>query len=76
VVVDAGIGVPSEAAASMELRADACLINTAVARAENPAGMALGMKLAVEAGRAGYLAGRMPVLAFASASSPLEGVVR
>jgi thiazole synthase len=76
VVVDAGIGVPSDAAMSMELGASACLINTAIAKAENPALMAQGMKLGVEAGRAAYLAGRMPVLPYASASSPIEGVVR
>jgi thiazole synthase len=76
VVVDAGIGVPSDAAISMELGADACLINTAIARSENPALMAEAMRLGVEAGRKAYLAGRMPVLPFASASSPLEGVVQ
>jgi len=76
VVVDAGIGVPSDAAMSMELGASACLINTAIARAENTALMAQAMKLGVEAGRASYLAGRMPVLPFASASSPTEGVVK
>lgn len=76
VVVDAGIGVPSEAAQAMELGADACLINTAIARAEAPAQMAQAMAMGLEAGRKAYLAGRMPVLPFASASSPLEGVVR
>ncbi len=76
VVVDAGIGVPSDAALSMELGASACLINTAIARAQNPARMAEAMRLGVEAGRAAYRAGRMPVLPYASASSPLEGVVR
>ena len=76
VVVDAGIGVPSDAALSMELGASACLINTAIAKAENPALMAKAMKLGLEAGRAAYLAGRMPVLPYASASSPVEGVVR
>jgi len=76
VVVDAGIGVPSEAAEAMELGASACLINTAIARAENPAGMANAMRLGVEAGRQAFLAGRMPVLPYAAASSPLEGVVR
>lgn len=76
VVVDAGIGVPSEAAQAMELGAAACLLNTAVARAQDPALMAEAMRLAVEAGRKGYLAGRMPCLPYASASSPTEGVVR
>ena len=76
VVVDAGIGVPSEAAEAMELGASACLINTAIARAEAPALMAEAMRLGVEAGRKAHRAGRMPVLPYASASSPLEGVVR
>ncbi|HEY3331515.1 MAG TPA: thiazole synthase [Capsulimonadaceae bacterium] len=76
VVVDAGIGVPSEAALSMELGASACLINTAVAKAENPELMAEAMKYGVEAGRKAYLAGRMAVLPFASASSPISGVIR
>ena len=76
VVVDAGIGVPSEAAAAMELGADCCLINTAIARAADPAAMGEAMRLGVEAGRRAYQAGRMPVLAYASASSPTEGVVR
>jgi len=76
VVVDAGLGAPSDACLSMELGADACLINTAIARAQNPALMAEAMKLGVEAGRKAYLAGRMPVLPYAAASSPTEGVVR
>ena len=76
VVVDAGLGVPSDAAISMELGASACLINTAIARAENPALMAEAMRLGLEAGRKAYLAGRMPILPYASASSPMEGVVR
>src|SRR5919108_1005572 len=76
VVVDAGLGVPSDAATSTELGAAACLINTAIARAEQPALMAEAMRLGIEAGRKAYLAGRMPVLPYASASSPLEGVVR
>ena len=76
VVVDAGIGTASEAAQAMELGAGACLINTAIARASSPAQMAEAMRLGIEAGRMAYLAGRMPVLPFAAASSPLEGVVR
>jgi thiazole synthase len=76
VVVDAGIGVPSEAAAAMELGADCCLINTAIARAASPAVMGEAMRLGVEAGRKSFLAGRMPVLDYASASSPLSGIVR
>ncbi|MBF2026928.1 MAG: thiazole synthase [Oscillatoriales cyanobacterium C42_A2020_001] len=76
VVVDAGIGVPSEAAQAMELGADALLINTAIAQAQSPAAMARAMKLATEAGRLAYQAGRIPVKAFASASSPPTGTVR
>jgi len=76
VVVDAGLGVPSDAALAMELGASACLINTAIARAGDPAAMAEAMRLGVEAGRKAHLARRMPVLPYASASSPLEGVVR
>lgn len=75
IVVDAGIGAPSDAALAMELGADACLINTAIAEAADPVGMAAAMKLGVEAGRAAYLAGRIPKKAYASASSPLEGMV-
>ena len=73
VVVDAGIGAPSEAAAAMEMGADALLINTAIAQAENAVAMARAMGLAAEAGRLAYLAGRIPVKAYASASSPLSG---
>jgi len=73
IVVDAGIGTASDAAKAMELGADAVLINTAIAEANNPVQMAVAMKLAVRAGRAAYLAGRMPKRAFASASSPTEG---
>jgi thiazole synthase len=75
VVVDAGIGVPSEAAAAMEMGADALLINTAIAQANDPVIMATGMKMAAEAGRMAYLAGRIPIKAYASASSPLTGNV-
>jgi thiazole synthase len=75
VVVDAGIGVPSEAAAAMEMGADALLINTAIAQANDPVIMATGMKMAAEAGRMAYLAGRIPIKAYASASSPLTGTV-
>lgn len=75
VVVDAGLGVPSDAALAMEAGADACLINTAIAQAKDPAGMALAMKLGVEAGRLAHLAGRMPPREHAAASSPREGVV-
>jgi thiazole synthase len=76
VIVDAGIGAPSDAALAMEIGADAILMNTAVALAENPALMAEAMKLGIEGGRKAYQAGRIPKRAYASASSPLEGVVR
>jgi thiazole synthase len=75
VVVDAGIGTPSEAAYSMELGADALLINSAIALAQNPAAMARAMGMATEAGRLAYLAGRMPIKSYASASSPLTGTI-
>ena len=76
VVVDAGIGAPSDAAAAMEMGASACLVNTSIARAQDPALMAEAMRFGIEAGRRAFLAGRMPILAYASASSSLEGVVR
>jgi thiazole synthase len=74
VVVDAGIGAPSDAALAMEIGADAVLINTAVAKAKDPPLMAGAMKKAVEAGREAYLAGRIAAKPYASASSPAEGV--
>jgi len=74
VIVDAGIGTPSEATQAMELGADGVLLNTAVAQAKNPSQMAYAMKLAVQAGRLGYLAGRMEKKYYASASSPLEQI--
>lgn len=73
VVVDAGIGTPSEAAQAMEMGADALLINTAIAQATNPAAMAQAMNLATVAGRLAYQAGRIPVKSYASASSPMTG---
>jgi len=76
VVVDAGIGVPSDAALAMEIGADAVLVNTAVALASDPALMAEAIKEGVEAGRKAYLAGRIPKRAEASPSSPTEGVSR
>ena len=76
VVVDAGIGVPSDAALAMELGADAVLVNTAIALAQNPALMAESIKLGVEAGRKAYLAGRIPKRIDASPSSPAEGISR
>ncbi|WP_405081466.1 thiazole synthase [Paenibacillus chitinolyticus] len=74
VIVDAGIGAPSDAALAMEMGADGVLLNTAVSGAEDPVRMAYAMKLALEAGRAGYEAGRIPRKRYATASSPLEGV--
>ena len=75
VVVDAGIGAPSEAAEAMELGADALLINSAIALAQNAPAMAYAMNLATIAGRMAYLAGRMPTKNYASASSPLTGTI-
>jgi thiazole synthase len=74
VIVDAGIGTPSEATNAMELGADGVLLNTAVAQSKNPAQMASAMKLGVQAGRLAYLAGRMEKKYYASASSPLEQI--
>ena len=71
VIVDAGIGTPSEATAAMELGADGILLNTAVAQSKNPPQMAKAMNLAVKAGRLAYLAGRMEKKYYATASSPL-----
>lgn len=75
VIVDAGLGTPSDAAVAMENGADACLLNTAVALAQDPVKMATAFKLGIEAGRTAYEAGRIPVKEIASASSPLVGVV-
>ncbi len=75
VVVDAGIGTPSEAAQAMEMGADALLINSAIALAQNPPAMAQAMGLATVAGRLAYLSGRIPVKQYASASSPLTGTI-
>jgi thiazole synthase len=75
-IVDAGVGTASDAAIAMELGADGVLMNTAIAQAEDSAKMATAMKLAIEAGRLAYLAGRMPKRLYASASSPLQGVIR
>jgi thiazole synthase len=76
IIVDAGVGTASDAAIAMELGADAVLLNTAIAEAQDPAKMAEAMKLGIEAGRLAYLAGRMNKRLYASASSPLSGVVR
>jgi thiazole synthase len=75
VIVDAGVGTASDATFAMELGADGVLMNTAVALAQDPVGMARAMKLGVEAGRLAFLAGRIPRRAYASASSPLEGTI-
>lgn len=76
IIVDAGVGVPSDASIAMELGADAILMNTAIAESRDSAQMATAMKLAVEAGRFAYLAGRMPKRLYASASSPIEGAIK
>ena len=75
-IVDAGVGTASDAAVAMELGFDAVLMNTAIAAAEDAPKMAEAMKYAVQAGRLAYQAGRMPKRLYASASSPLAGVVR
>ena len=74
VIVDAGVGTASDAAEAMELGVTAVLMNTGIAAAKNPLKMARSMKLAVEAGRLAYEAGRMPRRLYASASSPLDGL--
>ena len=74
VVVDAGLGVPSDASLAMELGADACLVNSALALANHPAAMAEAFRKGVEAGRTAYQAGRIPRKASAAASSPEAGV--
>ena len=75
VIVDAGVGTPSDAALALELGVDAVLMNTGIAGAQDVVAMARAMRLAVEAGRLGFLAGRIPRKRYAAASSPLEGVV-
>ena len=75
VIVDAGVGTASDAALAMELGADGVLMNTAIAGAQDPAAMAEAMKLAVRAGRLAYRAGRIGKKLYATASSPVEGVV-
>src|SRR6184192_525812 len=76
IIVDAGVGTASDAAVAMELGADGVLMNTAIAEARDAEQMATAMRLAIEAGRLAYLAGRMPKRLYASASSPITGVVR
>ena len=75
VVVDAGIGTPSEAALAMEMGADALLVNSAIALAKNPVAMGQAMGMAAIAGRLAYLSGRIPVKQYATASSPLTGTI-
>ncbi|MFC2948362.1 thiazole synthase [Virgibacillus sediminis] len=74
VIVDAGIGSPKDAVTAMELGADGILLNTAVSGAKDPVKMAEAMKLAIEAGRLGFQAGRIPQKRYATASSPVEGI--
>ncbi len=75
-IVDAGVGTASDAAIAMELGADGVLMNTGIAQAQDPETMARAMNHAVQAGRLAYLAGRIPKKLYATASSPLQGVVR
>jgi len=75
VIVDAGVGTASDAAVAMELGIDGVLMNTAIALASDPVRMARAMRLAVEAGREAYLAGRIPKRLYATASSPIEGLI-
>jgi thiazole synthase len=75
VIVDAGVGTASDATVAMELGADAVLMNTAIAGAADPVAMAYAMRLAVEAGRLAFRAGRIPRRMYATASSPIEGLV-
>jgi thiazole synthase len=75
VIVDAGVGVPSDAAIALELGCDGVLLNTAIAQAKDPVKMAVAMRYAVEAGRLAFRAGRMPKRAYANASSPEAGLI-
>jgi len=75
-IVDAGVGTASDAAVAMELGADAVLMNTAIASAADPSAMAEAMNYAVKAGRLAYQSGRIPRKLYATASSPLDGIVR
>ena len=74
VVVDAGLGVPSDASQAMEMGVEAVLVNTAIAKAQDPAMMAEAFRLGVEAGRKAFIAGRIPRKEYAEASSPTQGV--
>ncbi|AOD14268.1 thiazole synthase [Xanthomonas fragariae] len=75
IIVDAGVGTASDAAIAMELGCDGVLMNTAIAGARNPILMASAMRKAIEAGREAFLAGRIPRKRYASASSPIDGVI-
>ena len=75
IIVDAGVGTPSDATLAMELGCDGVLLNSAVAHAKKPVLMASAMKKAIEAGREGFLAGRMPKRVYANPSSPGEGLI-
>jgi thiazole synthase len=75
VIVDAGVGTPSDVTVAMELGADGVLLNTGIAHAKDPVAMAHAMRLACEAGYVGYRAGRIPMRRYASASSPWEGAI-
>lgn len=75
IIVDAGVGTASDATIAMELGCDGVLMNTAIAAAKNPVLMASAMKKAVESGREAFLAGRMPKKLYASASSPIDGLI-
>lgn len=75
IIIDAGVGTASDAAIAMELGCDGVLMNSAIAAAQNPVLMASAMKKAVQAGREAYHAGRMPMKRYASASSPLTGLI-
>ncbi len=75
IIVDAGVGTASDAAIAMELGCDGVLMNTAIAAAKNPVLMASAMKKGIEAGREAFLAGRMPKKRYASASSPIDGLI-
>lgn len=76
VLVDAGVGTASDAALAMEMGCQGVLMNSAIAHAQNPVLMASAMKKAIEAGREAFLAGRMPKKAYASASSPMDGLIK
>ena len=75
ILVDAGVGTASDAAIAMEMGCEGVLMNTAIAAANNPILMASAMRKAIEAGREAFLAGRMPRKKYASASSPMDGII-